>query len=206
MIYDTSSRTNRVKLALKIFCMALLFACIATSLETSVAEYPGVFEVIKTKTFDKEKFIFPDDLKGRQLNILFLGMSKDRENGEVQQQALLVWHKALAEKGIFSERTMPYHFPVMENPPFFVKGIIRGAMSDAYVGTVPLNQCGVLFVDDLTAFAKQAKLPLDEEPTIVLTSSDGMPLVAFKGDYSDDKLADVISAISGYVNEADSGP
>ena len=34
----------------------------------------AAFAVVDTKTLDKEKFVFPDDVRGLQLNILFLAM------------------------------------------------------------------------------------------------------------------------------------
>ena len=60
----------------------------------------GSFEQVKTKTFDKEKFIFPDDVRGTRLNIFFLAMGADRDSGEAQQLALIDWHVALAERGV----------------------------------------------------------------------------------------------------------
>jgi hypothetical protein len=155
----------------------------------------AMFEQIKAKTFDKEKFVFPDDMRGTRLNILFLAMSADRESGEAQQGALLAWHVALVERGVFSDEVMPYHFPVMESPPFFVKGIIIGAMRDSYQGKVPLDQSGVLYVDDLDGFADAAGLKLDDQPTIVIATSDAKPLQVFRGEVSPEGVDEIIVAI-----------
>ena len=59
----------------------------------------GSFEVVKTKTFDGEKFIFPKGMRGTAVNVVFLGMSNSQENGQLQQEQLLDWQAALdAEK------------------------------------------------------------------------------------------------------------
>ena len=175
----------------------VVFAFTLGFMAVSGAQVPdtAVFEQIKAKTFDKEKFVFPDDMRGTQLNVLFLAMSEGRESGEAQQGALIAWHAALAERGVFSEEVMPYHFPVMESPPFFVKGIIVGAMRDSYEGKVPLDQSGVLYVDDLDAFADAAGLTLDDQPTIVIATSDARPLQIFKGEVSPDGVEEVAAAI-----------
>lgn len=163
----------------------------------------GEFERVKTKTFDKQKFIFPDDVRGERLNILFLAMSADKENGPIQQDALLEWHTALADLGVFSADVVPYHFPVLTGPPFFVKGVIRRAMRDSYAGKVPLDQAGVLFVDDLDAFAAAAKLTLDGRATIVITSADALPLKAFRGEVSPEGVDEIAQAIAGLLADAD---
>jgi hypothetical protein len=155
----------------------------------------GSFEKVKAKTFAKEKFIFPDDVRGTQLNILFLAMSADRENGEAQQLELLEWHAALAERGVFSDAVMAYHFPVLAGVPFFVKGMIIGAMRDSYDGKVPLDQASVLFIKDLTSFADSAGLALDERGTIVIASADVKPLKFFKGEVSAEGVDEIVATI-----------
>ena len=157
-------------------------------------------EIIKTETFDGEKFIFPTDIKGSPLSLLFLAMGKDRDNGQLQQQQLIEWHKALQERGILNEQISAYHFAVMESPPFFVKGIIRSAMADAYEGTAATNQSGVLYIDDLEQFANKGKLILDEKPTLVLLSVDGEKLQEFKGTVSDEMISAVQSAIDAALS------
>jgi len=162
------------------------------------------FESVKAKTFDKKKFRFPDDLQGNPVNILFLAMSNEREGGEEQQQDLLAWYASLKEAGAFSPSALPYHFIVMESPPFFVKGLITGAMRDVYeAGNVSPSQSAVFFVDDLSAFAASAGVPLDEQPTIVLTSTDGRPLAQFKGEVSEAGIAEVLNALKQYTGGVD---
>jgi hypothetical protein len=163
----------------------------------SAADFEGAaFEVTETETFDDEDFVFPNDCNGTTLNILFLALSDDQDNGQYQQEALLAWHAALEKEGAFSAAIKPYHFPVLESPPFFVKGIIANAMSKSYADRVPLDQAGVMFIDDLPEFAAAAKIPLDSQPTIVIASSDGTPLEMFKGEVSDEGLVALKAAIA----------
>jgi len=172
--------------------LAVLFAASAIH----AAELTGaVFEVTETETFDDEDFVFPDDCDGTKLNILFLALSDDQDNGQYQQEALLAWHAALEQGGVFSAAIKPYHFPVLESPPFFVKGIIANAMSESYEGKVPLDQAGVMFIKDLPGFAAAAKIPLDSKPTIVIASADGVPLEMFKGEVSEEGIATVKTTI-----------
>jgi hypothetical protein len=196
------------KLMSRSFCgvsALVILLALSTAANTARAQADALqFQSVKAKTFDKEKFQFPDDLKGDPVNILFLAMSNEREGGEKQQQVLLAWNAALEEAGAFSNSALPYHFIVMESPPFFVKGMITGAMRDVYEeGNVPLDQSAVFFVDDLGAFAAGAGVPLDEQPTLVLTSADGKPLAQFKGEVSDAGVAEVMSAIRQYTGDAD---
>ena len=155
----------------------------------------AAFASVKAKTLDKEKFVFPDDIRGAQLNILFLAMGGDREDGTYQQDALLAWQAALEERGVFSDDVMAYHFPVMEGVPFFVKGIIVGAIRDSYEGKVPLDQAGVLFIKDLEAFAEAAGLVVDGQPTIVIATSEAKPLQSFKGAVSPEGVDEIVAAI-----------
>ncbi len=168
-----------------------LGTCVAVGQEPDT----GSFEQVKTKTFDKEKFIFPDDARGTQLNIFFLAMGADRDAGEAQQLALIDWHEALAARGVFSDAVMPYHFPVLAGVPFFVKGIITGAMRDTYAGKVPLDQAGVLFIKNLDSFAASAGLPLDEQATIVIATAEAIPLQFFKGEASPPGVDEIVAAI-----------
>ncbi len=160
-------------------------------------------QTVKTKTFEGDKFIFPKDIKGTPLTLLFLAMGKDQDNGTLQQKQQIEWHKALAEKGILNEQVSAYHFPVMESPPFFVKGIIRSAMADAYEGTADLNQSGVLYIDDLEEFAKEGELTLDELPTLVLLSEDGKMIKEFKGTFSEELAAEIAAAINAELAPAE---
>jgi len=134
------------------------------------------FQTVKAKYFSKDKFVFPRDVKGGKLTILFLAISDSQENGQYQQTALLDWHAALSDRDVFSDNVVPYHFPVLESPPFFVKGIIANAMSDEYEGKVPLDQAGVIYVDDLNAFADAANVANDGQPTIIIATGNALPL------------------------------
>ena len=164
-----------------------------------VADEPsGTFLTVKGKTFSKDKFTFPANLKGKRLNVLFLAMSADRDNGQYQQEALLEWQSALESRGAFAEDVLAYHFPVLENPPFFVKGIIASAMRDSYRGKIPLEQGGILYVDDLEDFAAAADLKLDTRPTIVITDSDGRLLHSVKGEASPEGVDSLIAAIQSH--------
>ena len=158
-------------------------------------EAGAAFQTVKAKTFSKEKFVFPAGLKGARVNVLFLAMSDERENGQYQQEALLAWQAALDERDVLSDDVVAYHSPVLESPPFFVKGIIRSAMRDAYEGKVSLDNAAILFVDDLERFAASAQLALDSRPTVVIATDDGRPLRAFKGEVSTQGVDDVVAAI-----------
>jgi hypothetical protein len=176
--------------------LALLFALFALG-SPVIAENSdsGSFERVKTKTMDKKKFVFPDDVRGSQLNIMFISMGADRDSGEAQQLALIDWHVALEERGVFDEQVMPYHFPVLAGVPFFVKGMIAGQMRDSYENKVPLSQAGILFIKDLDSFAGSAGLTLDGQPTIVITTSEAKPLKTFKGEVSPDGVDEIVAAI-----------
>ena len=182
--------TRRILLSIIIAAYALV-----TSVAGGQQADVGSFEQVKAKTFDKEKFIFPDDVRGTRLNIFFLAMGADRDSGEAQQLALIDWHVALAERGVFSDTVMPYHFPVLAGVPFFVKGMITGAMRDTYEDKVPLDQAGILFIKDLDAFAGSAELPLDDQATIVIATADAIPLQFFKGEVSPPGVDEIIAAI-----------
>lgn len=178
-------------------CISLLAAlALCAGAPVFAADDAGAFERVKTKTFDNEKFVFPEDVRGKRLNVLFLAMAADDENGKYQQQALLAWQAALDERSVFSADVVAYHFPALSGPPFFVKGMIRRAMRDVYDGVFPLDQAGVLFVDDLDEFAASARLELDERPTIVIASADAVPLQTFKGEVSPEGADEVAAAIA----------
>ena len=165
----------------------LLITAVLTN--TAIAEPLGKLETIKTKTFAGDKITFPQDLAGGTKYVLFLAMGADRDNGEEQMNELLDWQASITEQGGLPEGIIGYHFPVMESPPFFVKGIIRGAMSDSYEPTVSPEKSGVLFVDDLTQFAVTAGLTLDQEPTIALVDGEGNVLSQIKGNISPENIA-----------------
>jgi len=190
---DTLGNTAMRKALLTIFT-ALWVIGAPASAGTELSE-EAAFATVKAKTLDKEKFVFPDDIRGAQLNIMFLAMGGDREDGTYQQDALLAWQAALEERAVFSDDVMAYHFPVMEGVPFFVKGIIVGAIRDSYEGKVPLDQAGVLFIKDLEAFAEVAGLVVDGQPTIVIATSEAKPLRLFKGEVSPEGVDEIVAAI-----------
>ena len=114
-----------------------------------VAGMPAVaadIEKVSAKTLAKDKFKFPEDLAAGKLNVLFLGIADEQEVGQQQGDQLLVWHAELEAQGAFADGVLPYHFPVMAGVPFFVKGIISGAMRDVYEGKVPFEQLSLIHI------------------------------------------------------------
>jgi hypothetical protein len=166
-----------------------------------LAQEAPAFLQMKTKTFDKEKFVFPDDFAAPKLNIVFLSISDNEDSGRYQQQVLLSWHAALDEQAVFNEATLAYHFSVIKNPPFFVKGFIRNGISKNYEGQVPFSQAGIIYSKDLSAFTAAAGLELDGQATIVLVTADGQLHEVFKGEVSPEGIAAIRSAQATYVGE-----
>ena len=113
----------------------------------------------------------------------------------LQQEQLLDWQAALEAEQVFSDCVVPYHFPAMNSPPFFVKGIIARAMSESYEGKVPMAQAGVMYLDDLDEFAGAIGLQVDDQPTLVIADGQGKPLQVIKGTLSDSGLADAVLTI-----------
>jgi len=147
----------------------------------------GTFQQVKAKTLDNEKFTFPNDVRGSQLNVMFLDMGTNRASEETQELALIDWHVALEKRGVFDEQVMPYHFPVVAGVPSFLKGTIAGS--------IPFSQVSVLFVKDLASFADSAGLTVDGQPTIVITTNDAQPLQTFKGLVSPGGVDKIVAAI-----------
>ena len=160
------------------------------------------FARIETKTFDKQKFVFPDDLRATRLNVVFLAMTKDQDTGEYLQQALLDWQTELERRNAISDGVMVWHFPVISGLPFFIKGIVMRAMRKVYEGKVPLDQAGVLYVDDIDEFAAAVGQVVDDRPTIVLATPDARPLQIFKGDVTPEGADEITDAIKGWLNNA----
>ena len=176
--------------------LALLVAMSALGV-SAMAQDPGsgTFQRIEAKTLDNEKFSFPDDVRGSQLNVMFLDMGTDRASEETQELALIDWHVALEKRGVFDEQVMPYHFPVVAGAPFFVKGAIASKMKESYKDKVPFSQVSILFIKDLASFAGSAGLTVDGQPTIVITTSDAKPLQTFKGQVSAGGVDEIVAAI-----------
>lgn len=166
----------------------------------SAAAGAGEFQAVSAKTLDKQEFEFPADVRGGRLNVLFLAMSLEQDNGEYQQGALLEWYEALDARGVFDDDVVAWHFPVMSGPPFFIKGVIRRAIRNAYDGKIELDHGAVLFVDDLQQFADAAGLPLDGRPTVVIASAEAIPLRHVKGEVTPaavDEIATQIERLAG---------
>lgn len=176
--------------------LTLLFALSAFCVSASAQESgSGTFQQVKAKTLDNEKFTFPDDVRGSQLNVMFLDMATGRSSEEAQVVELIDWQVALEKRGVFDEQVMPYHFPVVAGAPSFVKGAIAGKMKKSYEGKVPFNQVSILYIKDLAAFATSAGLAVDGQPTIVITTSDAKPLQTFKGQVSPSGVDEIVAAI-----------
>ncbi|MGK0498947.1 MAG: hypothetical protein ACJAYG_000578 [Oceanicoccus sp.] len=179
---------------MKVFNISQFIAI--TAIVFSNVVISGELETLKTKNFDGDKFMFPADIEAQPLALLFLAMSSEQDNGQWQQLQLIEWHKQLEAAQVINNEVSAYHFPVMESPPFFVKGIIRNAMAKAYEGTANMSQSGVLYVDDLVKFARSAELILNDQPTLLLLSSDGKILQEFKGTVSDEGIAEIQASIA----------
>ena len=83
--------------------------------------------------------------------------------------------------------------------PFFVKGLVRGGMAKSYEGKVPLDQAGAIFVKKVADFAAAPGIPLDSQPSIVLVDAGGKLLELYKGEYSEDTLAQISQAVEQYA-------
>lgn len=152
------------------------------------------FPSVKAKDFSGSKITFPGNLTGASTYVLFLAMSETRDNGQVQMDQLLEWQSSIDESGGLPNDTKGYHYPVMESPPFFVKGIISSAMSDGYEGRVSPEQSGVLFVDDLNEFSAAAGLTLDDQPTVVIVKS-GKAVAQLKGTVNAERLEELYTLL-----------
>lgn len=178
----------------------LIILAVLSSLGWTVAANElGQFERVETKTFDKKKFVFPDDMSAGKLNVLFLSLSSDQEGGKMQMEANFEWQAALDARGVFSDDVRAYHFSVASGVPFFIKGLMTRALRKSHDGKIPLDQSGVLFVDDLAEFAATPKIEVDGQPTVVLVSTDDLPLQAFKGTVSDEAVDEIVAAIESLV-------
>jgi hypothetical protein len=155
----------------------------------------GVFQQIETETLDKEDFVFPDDLRARSLNIVFLALSEEQDNGTWQGEELVEWYVALDAKGMLNEDVMAWHFSFLK-VPWLVKGFIRRGMAKDYAGKIPLDQAAPVFVKDVPGFAAEASIAMDGQPSIVLVSPDGELLQLFKGEATDENVALLCAAVT----------
>ena len=183
---------------IKTLLLSLAFAAGLSSLQLHAQ---GQLLQIESETFDGKDFTLPADLAGSKLNVLFLAMGKDQKNGQLQQDQLLAWQEAIDGSGGVPDGVVCYHFPIVENPPRLVRGIIRKAMRKSYEDKVPLNQAGVFYIDDMQAFASAGGLNPDAEPTIVIVTPKGQVLHQIKGAVSDDKLTELRQTIDTLLKQ-----
>lgn len=164
------------------------------------AQEPGSFLQVETKTLDKTDFVFPDDMRARELNILLLAIGTEQENGQWQGDELAEWYTALESAGALSDDVVAWHFSAMK-VPFFVKGFVRRGMAKSYKDKLPLDQAGALFIKDVEGFADTAGIPMDSQPTIILVTPDGQLQEIFKGEVSEESLAAVTASVAKYLPE-----
>lgn len=155
----------------------------------------ATFEKVKAKTSAKDKIEFPTDALSSQSTIFALVLSDSREGGEVQQQHLLTWHTSLINHPSFPKNITIYHFPVIEDPPGFVKGFIRKGLGETYEGFVADDKVAVLFVDDAKAFATAAGLPYNNNATVVVVDNKGVVKGYATGEVTNEKLNSIIALL-----------
>ncbi|WP_321300948.1 hypothetical protein [uncultured Sphaerochaeta sp.] len=144
--------------------------------------FSGTFPEEKVKSFADTEFIFPTDLIKDSPILIALNIGTSRENGEVQQAALIAWQDAV-EGSDDSLRYAPfYHISVIEGAPFFVRGAIRRGLAGSFEGLIDPERGGVLFLSKAEKFAEQAEIPIDGEPTLVVVSTDGTITGYVKGE------------------------
>jgi len=80
---------------------------------------------------------------------------------------------------------------------------VTRAIRKEYSRKVPLDQAGILFVDDIDKFSADAKLPIDDKPTIVLTTANGHQLRTLKGDVTPAIADEVAAAIQALPVDLD---
>jgi hypothetical protein len=185
-----SQHTRRITIYLALIMSAIVAT--APAVATEIQE-------VAAKTLAKDKFKFPADLSADKLNVLFLGIADEQEVGQQQGDQLLVWHAELEAQGAFADGVVAYHFPVMAGVPFFVKGIISGAMRDVYEGKVPFEQVAVLHIKDTDEFSASLGVPNDQLPTIALVSADGEVVQLFHGGPDSLDVVSVNTAIKDYL-------
>lgn len=154
------------------------------------------FERVETENFAGDDFVFPTGIAGPGVHLVFLANGLDQDNGEYQGDELIRWHKALDEAGLLGAGVTPWHFAAMENPPFFVKGVIRRGIAKNYADLLPPEQGAVLYIKDMAKFAAAAGVPADGKPTlIVYTPADGA-VATVRGDVSPEGIEAVRMALA----------
>ena len=181
----------------KILAAAMLAMTLAVNVYASSTAAPtGSFQRVEAQAMSGDAFVFPDDMRGEPLILIGLAISTSQANGEVQQNMLLDWQRWLDEEEPLAERLRVYHFPVIENPPRFIRGVIRRAVRKLFDGQVPLSQAAVLYVSDSSAFAASAGIEIDENPTLVIADAAHRPLVLIKGGPSDENTTRLLEALA----------
>ncbi len=169
--------------------LSLLLACLPLT-------GTSAFERVTAENFAGDDFVFPQSIAGPGPHLLFLAMGLDQKNGEYQGDELIRWHRALEGEGVLPQAATPWHFAIMESPPFFVKGVIRRAIAKNYADLLPPGQGAVLFIKDIKAFAAAAGVPADGQPTLVVYTPAGGVAATVRGDVSAAGLATLVAALS----------
>ncbi|MFW6363824.1 MAG: hypothetical protein ACOC0D_08280, partial [Spirochaeta sp.] len=120
-----------------------------------------------------------------------------RENGEQQQEQLLQWQRLIDERGLIPAGISMYHFPVIESPPFFVRGLIRRGIRGVYRGKVDEGLAAVLFVDSIAGFASQTGIPLDADASLAVVNPDGSLRGYVKGSPDETATAQLLELLDG---------
>ena len=168
--------------------LAVICICGAVGIQQLSAQS---FMEIEAETVGRSDFRFPHDALQSSAAVFGLAMSTSRENGEQQQEQLLQWQRIIDTRGLLPTGMPMYHFPVIESPPFFVRGLIRRGIRDVFRGKVDDQLAAVLFVDSTSIFASQAGIPLDSDATIVVVNTDGSLRGYIKGEPSEVALAEL---------------
>ncbi len=174
-----------------------LFVALCLGSESLLAE----IQEIKTSTFDGKKFIFPADIKGRPLSLLFLAMADNRNDGELQQKILIEWHLALESSDVFAEHLSAYHFSVVNKTPFFVRKVISNAIADAYKGIVSPSKSGAIFVKNSNFFTSDSKFSLNGKPSLVLLSLENELILKLSGSPDKNKIDLLNAEIDAYLEK-----
>lgn len=163
-------------------------------------------EQVTTVNFAKDEFVFPDDIRGSGQQLVFLGMATNQDNGAYQGETLIEWQQALTDAAVLPERATAWHFSVMDNVPFFVKGIVRRGIAKTYRDVLAPQHGAVLYVKDLERFAAAAGLPLDGEPTVALYDPQQGLTEVFRGPVSPAGIAAVEAALRAAAVPASAAP
>lgn len=154
------------------------------------------FETVEAENFAGDDIVFPAAVQGGGVHLLFLGIAQDQDNGTYQSAELIKWQNALADAGVNPQATRYWHFSVIENPPFFVKGLIRRGIAKEYRDLLPPEQGAVLFVDDVNQFTERANLPLDGKPTVAIYSEQDGVIKYYRGEVSAAAVSELMAVLT----------